>query len=335
MAEAGVAAQTATILVTDLVGSTEMRVELGDAWAEELRRAHDALLADQASAHGGNVIKGTGDGVIVAFAGTAEALSAAVAMQQALDAYGRRERMNLAMRVGVSAGDVTFESDDCFGTPVIEAARLCSLAEPGEILVADLVRLLARGRSDVALTPRGPMTLKGLPEPLAVWAVSWEPVATPRGLRTTTPYVGRERELETLRECWQAAGAGEGGLVLVVGEPGIGKTRLVNELADRVVLPAGGVVLTGGCHDGDVVANAPFVEALTDWVRRTAPEKVADVLGAEASVIARVVPAVLDTLPQTHEPLPVPPRGRNCAPARRREPGLAPSRCVVAGTACS
>src|SRR5437588_7005614 len=113
VAEAGVAAQTATILVTDLVGSTEMRVELGDARAEELRRAHDALLADQASAHGGNVIKGTGDGVIVAFAGTAEALTAAVAMQQALEAYGRREGIALAMRVGLSAGDVTFENDDC------------------------------------------------------------------------------------------------------------------------------------------------------------------------------------------------------------------------------
>ena len=306
MAEAGFAAQTATILVTDLAGSTEMRVDLGEPRAEELRRAHDTLLADQASAHGGNVIKGTGDGVIVAFAGTAEALTAAVAMQQALDAYGRRERIDLAMRVGVSAGDVTFENDDCFGTPVIEAARLCALAEPGEILVADLVRLLARGRSDVELTPRGPMTLKGLPEPLDVWGVAWEPVATPRGLRTTTPYVGRARELETLGDCWQSAAAGAGGLVLIAGEPGIGKTRLVNELADRVVRPGGGIVLAGGCHDGDVVANAPFVEALTDWVRRSTPDNVADSLGAEASVIARMVPAVLSALPQTGEPLPVP-----------------------------
>ena len=60
-------AQTATILVTDLAGSTETRVQLGEARAEELRRAHDWLLTEQASAHGGNVIKGTGDGVIVAF----------------------------------------------------------------------------------------------------------------------------------------------------------------------------------------------------------------------------------------------------------------------------
>ena len=91
--------------------------------------------------------------MIVAFAGTAEALTAAVAMQQALDAYGRREGIALAMRVGLSAGDVTFENDDCFGTPVIEASRLCALADPGQILVAELVRLLARGRSELELTP--------------------------------------------------------------------------------------------------------------------------------------------------------------------------------------
>ena len=210
-------AQTATILITDLSGSTETRVKLGEERAEDLRRAHDSLLTEQASAHGGNVIKGTGDGLIVAFAGTAEALNAAVAMQQALTAYARREGITLPIRVGVSAGDVTFENGDCFGTPVIEAARLCALAEGGEILVADLVRLLARGRFDAELEARGSTTLKGLPEPIDVWAVPWEPVASNRGLRTTTPYVGRERERAIVTECWAGATAGEGGLVLIAG----------------------------------------------------------------------------------------------------------------------
>src|SRR4051794_34535435 len=64
-------AQTATILITDLVGSTETRVRLGEDRAEDVRRAHDTLLTEQAAAHGGNVIKGLGDGVLVAFAGAA------------------------------------------------------------------------------------------------------------------------------------------------------------------------------------------------------------------------------------------------------------------------
>ncbi|MDQ1382325.1 MAG: hypothetical protein QOJ71_3044, partial [Actinomycetota bacterium] len=299
-------AQTATILVTDLAGSTETRVQLGEARAEELRRAHDALLTEQASAHGGNVIKGTGDGVIVAFAGTAEALTAAVAMQQALDAYGRREGIALAMRVGLSAGDVTFENDDCFGTPVIEASHLCAVADPGQILVAELVRLLARGRSELELIPCGPKSLKGLPEPVDVFAVRWEPAERTSGLRTSTPYVGRERERETLAERWNAAATGTGGLVLIAGEPGMGKTRLINELSEHVVRPSGGTVLAGGCHDGDVAANAPFVEAFTEWVRSAAPDELARVLGAEAAVVGRMVSVVADALPGTGEPLPVP-----------------------------
>ena len=171
--------------------------------------------------------------MIVAFAGTA--LTAAVAMQQALHASGRREGIALAMRVGLSAGDVTFEDGGCFGTPVIEASRLCALADPGQILVAELVRLLARGRAELELTPCGPMSLKGLPEPVDVFAAQWEPAERNSGLRTSTPYVGRERERETLAERWNAAATGIGGLVLIAGEPGMGKTRLVNELSEHVV----------------------------------------------------------------------------------------------------
>src|SRR4051812_17504139 len=151
---------TATILVTDLVGSTPTRVALGEDAAEGIRRAHDALLVEQALAHGGTVIKGLGDGLLVAFAGASEALSAAVAMQQTLHSYCRHEGIALSMRVGLSAGDVTFEGGDCFGTPVIEAARLCAAAQANEILVADLVRLLARGRGNVGLAERGPVSLK-------------------------------------------------------------------------------------------------------------------------------------------------------------------------------
>lgn len=299
-------ARTATILVTDLAGSTRIRVEVGEDHADRLRRAHDALLSEQANAHGGSVVKGLGDGLLVAFAGAAEALASAVAMQQALAAFSVREGVGLKMRVGLAAGDVAFESDDCFGTPVIEAARLCAAAHGGQILVADMVRLLARGRSAAGLVAVGPMTLKGLPEPLEVWEVSWEPIRQVVDLRATTPYVGRDRELELLRVCWSSAASGSGGLVLVSGEPGIGKTRLVSELCEQVVRPAGGLVLFGSCHDGDVVANAPFVEALTDWVRGSAVEVVAETLGLEAPVVARMAPAIVDALPDVAEPLAVP-----------------------------
>jgi class 3 adenylate cyclase len=298
-------ARTATIVVTDLAGSTRLRTEVGEARADELRRAHDALLSEQASAHGGTVIKGLGDGLLIAFAGAAEALSAAVAMQQALHLFAARERTPLAMRVGVAAGDVAFEDGDCFGTPVIEAARLCAAAPNGSIYLADMVRLLARGRADLDLATIGPLELKGLSDPLEASELHWQPTERPVDLRAAFPYAGRAREREQLVASWRAADAGNGGLALIAGEPGIGKTRLVNELCNEA-RAGGATVLFGGCHDGDVVAYAPFVEAITSWVRNADASSVPDVLGAEAAVVARLVPAIADVV-EVGEPLAVSP----------------------------
>ncbi|MDP9335410.1 MAG: AAA family ATPase, partial [Actinomycetota bacterium] len=166
---------------------------------------------------------------------------------------------------------------------------------------------MGRGRANLELVSLGPMTLKGLPDAVDVWAVHWEPIPRAQAFRTTTPYVGRERERVLLTDTWHAAAKGNGGLVLVAGEPGIGKTRLVEELCQRVVRPGGGLVLFGACHDGDVVANAPFVEAITDWVRRSPVEALAEALGKEAPVVARMVPAITDALPDVGEPLGVSP----------------------------
>jgi class 3 adenylate cyclase len=292
------ATQTATILVSDLAGSTALRAEVGEDRAEELRRLHDRALVDAAERNGGVVVKGLGDGVLVRFAGAAEALATAVAMQQAVDALGRRERLVLAIRVGVSAGDVTLEDGDCFGTPVVEASRLCSAAGDGEIFAADLVTLLARGRGGHELTPVGDLELKGLPDPVPVQRVGWEPVRAVADLRGAAPYVGREEERQVLRDAFE-----RGGLVLVAGEPGIGKTRLVTEVCHDLEA----TVLLGGCHDGEVGAYAPFVEAFSDWLQGTPTAEVERVLGPEAPVVARLVPAVDAVLPGLPAPADLPP----------------------------
>jgi class 3 adenylate cyclase len=88
--------QTATILVTDLVGSTELRASLGEDRAESVRRDHDRSLVDAAQTHGGTVVKGLGDGVLVMFAGAAEAVAAAVDSQRAVDLQARTEGLDLA-----------------------------------------------------------------------------------------------------------------------------------------------------------------------------------------------------------------------------------------------
>src|SRR5437764_97544 len=140
-------AHLATIVVTDLVSSTKLRADLGEEVADQLHRMHSRMLRAVAEANGGSVVKGLGDGVLARFGGAASALAAVVAMQQAAACESRRDpETPLVLRIGLSAGDVAVEDDgDLLGTPVIEAARLCSVARGGQILAAALVPQLAHG----------------------------------------------------------------------------------------------------------------------------------------------------------------------------------------------
>ena len=138
---------TVTVMFTDLVGSTALRSRVGEDAAEVLRGVHDAILGDAIVSNSGRVVKHLGDGMMATFESAAAAVAAGVSLQQQIDVANRRgvgERM--AVRVGISVGDVTFDGDDCFGLPVVEAQRLEASAAPGTIRCAELVMHLARGR---------------------------------------------------------------------------------------------------------------------------------------------------------------------------------------------
>jgi class 3 adenylate cyclase len=285
----------ACILFTDLVGSTELLSGLGEAAFDELRRAHFAALRSAIERAGGAEVKTLGDGVLATFPSAAGGVEAAVAIQQVTDRQARTGPARLAVRIGLSMGDVSVEDGDVFGAPVVEAARLVEAAGPGQILATTVVRVVAGARTAARFTDAGLRSLKGLPEPLPTCEVAWEPlpaagVPLPGFLaHRGRVFVGRERELELLRRLWKEAQTGEGRLALVGGEPGIGKTRLTAELAEAAHAE-GAVVLGGQCDEDLGVPYQPFVEALRQYVTHAPDLR----LGRYPGELVRLVPEIAE-----------------------------------------
>jgi class 3 adenylate cyclase/tetratricopeptide (TPR) repeat protein len=299
MAEGASRIGTRSVLFTDLVGSTELRVRLGEDAADELRRAHDRMLTEAIEAHRGTVVKGLGDGLLATFESAADAVAGAVAVQQAVELHGRRTpERRFSVRVGLSIGDVSAEGGDVFGVPVVEASRLCATAAGGEILTADLVRALARSRTATVFEPMGQLELKGLDEPVAACRVVWTPIVERPTLAaeggvplpaalvgSVTPYVGRQALRDRLAAEWAAVRAGECRTVLLAGEPGVGKTRTAAELA-RQAFADGALALYGRCDEDLDVPYQTFVEALDHYARHAA----APLLGRLPGELVRLVP---------------------------------------------
>jgi class 3 adenylate cyclase/tetratricopeptide (TPR) repeat protein len=285
---------TATVLFTDLVGSTELMTRLGQSAFDDVRRAHFGALRKAIQRTGGEEVKTLGDGVLAIFRSAADAAECAVAMQQAVQRQAVAAQAPLAIRIGMGLGDVRFEEGDVFGTPVVEAARLVEAARPGQILATAIVQLVAGGRAGVRFADIGPLRLKGLPEPVPTCEVGWDALPSliplPAPLTDRGPaFVAREAEMERLEQLWKEVVAGELRLALLAGEPGVGKTRLAAELAGRVY-ELGVTVLAGRCDEDLGVPYQPFVEALRHFVDHVPAEELASRLGRYGGELVRLVP---------------------------------------------
>ncbi len=162
---------TITVLFCDLVSSTERLSRIGDIQGDAFRHEFTDRLARCVDESGGQVVKYLGDGAMVVFErSTVAALECAHRMHESFTDLHPDDPVRL--RIGVSAGEVASEDGDWFGIPVVEAARLCARAEPGQTLAPALVESLVGSRAaEHRFTPVGPMELKGLPEPVAAVAV--------------------------------------------------------------------------------------------------------------------------------------------------------------------
>ena len=145
----------ATLLFTDIVNSTPLAAELGDARWRQLLSDHYTAARVEFERFGGREVKTTGDGQLASFDGPARALHCAAAIRRRASAAG------LQIRAGVHVGEVELVGEDVRGVTVHEAARIMAAAGPGEILVSELTRALA-GASGLRFEDRGTHSLKGL-----------------------------------------------------------------------------------------------------------------------------------------------------------------------------
>ena len=308
---------TATVLFTDVVGSTRLRQHQGETAAHKIMNDHNEIVRRQISEHSGQEVKTIGDSFMVAFDSARKAVECAVGVQRALYDYNCRNPAHpVKVRIGLHTGDAIRAGDDLFGTSVDAAARIMARAEGEQILVSDILKSILGATKDFGFKDYKRVRLKGFPERWRLWEVAWRPeveavvsVSTVGEVPSSlgrTPYVGRSEERTQLRQALARAVAGSGGVALIAGEAGLGKTRLVDEISDEAKA-AGMFVVKGHCYDMEgALPYVPFVEAIEYGLTVTAQGVFRSAMGDAGPEIARFVPKVRVAYPDLPPPLALP-----------------------------
>ena len=281
-----------TVLFTDVVGSTEFASVRGDEMSVALLRVHEGIVRDAASERDGRVVKSTGDGFLLVFSSSINGVGAALRIRERLEQYNSiHPDAALHVRIGLNTGPVIEEAGDYYGMTVNAAARVAAKARRGQVLVSEAVRAEASRSAEWTFVDRGLFWLKGLREQWRLHeATSGEAPAQPSALEGRTPFVDRDVERAALRRGVDLANDGRGGFVVVAGNAGVGKTRLVEELGAEAEA-RGLEFLVGRCHEisrGE--PYAPVVDVLEAVRRRLPPDRFRELLGEYAGEIARLLP---------------------------------------------
>ena len=272
-----------TFLFADVRNYTRFTQERGDEAAARLAAKFAAVSREVLEGGDGKVVELRGDEVLVVFSSARQALRTAIDLQERFALESRSDpSLPLPVGIGLDSGEAVPVEDGYRGGALNLGARLCSLAGAGEVLASEAVVHLARKVEGLAYGERGLVQLKGLSEPVRVIEISGTAIARPRaqeegslkepeqrlpigGFLGSLPsggLVAREDELSRILLSLDAAVRGEGRMVLLAGEPGVGKTRLAQE----VTLAAhnyGFSLAIGRCYEPQQsVPYYPFLEAL-------------------------------------------------------------------------
>ena len=234
-----------TVMFCDMVGFTELASRLDPEVLQRIIHTYEDLCAVAITRYTGYVFQRLGDGIVAFFGyplaheGEAErAIHAGLEIIKSLSTLEVPEAGRIEARIGIATGVVVVVSSEkgAVGETMNLAARLQGIAQPGSVVVSERVQRLGGG--SFHYEDLGEQTLKGISRPTHAYrvlgvseAASRFEAATQKGL---TPLVGRAREIGLLLEHWELARDGEGQVVLLSGEPGIGKSRILSALRERV-----------------------------------------------------------------------------------------------------
>ncbi len=313
-----------TVLFADLKGSMEL---LANRDPEEARKLLDPVLERMMEAvhrYEGTVNQVMGDGIMALFGApvahedhAVRACYAALQMQESVARYAetlrRTEAVGAHIRVGLNSGEVVVRSVgsdlrmdySAVGQTTHLAARLEQMAAPGSTFITAGTLRLAEGYVEVR--PLGPVQIKGLPDPVDVYELSGAAAARTRfqvaAIRGLSRFVGREVEIDQLRRALRQASQGQGQIVALIGEAGVGKSRLVHELTRSHRVREWLVLESGSVSYGRASPWLPVVDLLKAYFRigerddhREMREKVTGKLLTLDRVLEPILPVLLSLL---------------------------------------
>jgi class 3 adenylate cyclase/tetratricopeptide (TPR) repeat protein len=311
-----------TFLFVDIRGYTRFITERGDAAGVPLIEKFLSLARRVLTGRHGQIIGLAGDEAIAVFASAREAIRAAVELQASFsEASTADPSMPLQVGIGLDTGEAIRGGDTYVGAALNLAARLCKLAGPQEVLASEGVEHVAGKLDGIGYAERGLVQLKGFREPVRVIQVVDEtresnlgqmggrsmgeqstseaslPIGAFLGALPSTDLVARDQEMQRALAAADAAGAGRGRLVLLAGEPGVGKTRLAQEIM-LTVRNRRFLVATGRCYEvHQSIPFYPFTDALTE-VYNTCPPALRATVAARWPYLCRLLPELkTETLP--------------------------------------
>ena len=284
----------AAIMFTDMVGSSAL-AHRDEALALRLGREHEAIVRPLLGRHDGREVKALGDGFLVEFASALQAVECAVEIQRAfLDRNEKAGADRIDLRIGIHLGDVVHRDGDVFGDAVNIASRIEPLAEASGVCVSGPVLDQVRNKIPYPCTQLEHAFLKNIDTPISVYSVDL-PWVAPSAARVT-PWTDREAELGSVARLIEEAARGQGQLVSLSGESGVGKTRLANETI-RLATAKGFRTLRGRAHqDGQPVPYSLWVQLVREFLRDVPAPLLYKVANNCGGALTKLAPEVAERL---------------------------------------